>query len=848
MDLTASEIRVLGCLIEKQRTTPDAYPLTLNALRTACNQSTARDPVVRYDDATVRDAMTRLSRRRWARLAGGGRAPKFRHLLDDALTRAPDELAVLCVLMLRGPQTPGELKQRTDRLHAFADLGAVHETLRRLIERELVMQLERRPGQKEERYAHRLGEDAEDAAPLAAARYTPPPPAGVPQRGADAGAAPGVARHRCRRRAILRARGGRRARASRRAPGGRGRLQPRARAPMTASSHAASRGSRPRPPRRWPTARCNAASSASRPRSASCARSCGRCWTSSADARSARPGAPAAGQKSGVALRCPAMYRVMLLAGAVLALLCAAPANAAIAAKRLPAVAKSLTASKAGACTTTTYRAPLAGFLDARLRGSGDWDLELRDTAGRVVAASRGFGGREVAQVWVRGGQRITARACRGDGAGPSARTTFRLAQVALPKLPSGPVQLLRVYGTDKQLHALERNGLDVTHAMGRGWADVLVSGVKELASVVTSGLRYTVRVADFQKAYASARAADRRYAARAGGSPLPSGRTSYRTLPEVQGELKGLVDANPGLVRKVVFGTSYQGREISGVEIAKDVGAADGRPVFFLVALHHAREWPSLEAAMEFAHLLVQGQGDARIADLLARVRVVILPAVNPDGYVVSRGAFDPGDALGQNPDVTLVEAIAPPGGLLAYRRKNCNGELTPSLPCELAWGVDPNRNYGYGWGGPGSSSDVTSQSYHGPGPRSETEVQAVWNFVRSNHVTTLLTMHNVAALVLRPPGTSVAGFAPDEARLKAIGDAMGGAAGYTSQFGYELYDTSGTTEDDSYAATGGFGFTVEMGPPDGNFHMPYETGVVAEWTGQTRTRATAAGCARRC
>jgi uncharacterized protein YceH (UPF0502 family) len=169
VDLTATEIRVLGCLIEKQRTTPDTYPLTLNALRMACNQSTARDPVVRYDDATVRDAMTRLSRRRWARLAGGGRAPKFRHLLEEALTRAPDELAVLCVLMLRGPQTPGELKQRTDRLHAFADLAAIHETLRRLIDRDLVMQLARRPGQKEERYAQLLGGDDElQAAPAPA--------------------------------------------------------------------------------------------------------------------------------------------------------------------------------------------------------------------------------------------------------------------------------------------------------------------------------------------------------------------------------------------------------------------------------------------------------------------------------------------------------------------------------------------------------------------------------------------------------------------------------------------------------------------------------------------------------
>jgi hypothetical protein len=231
---------------------------------------------------------------------------------------------------------------------------------------------------------------------------------------------------------------------------------------------------------------------------------------------------------------------------------------------------------------------------------------------------------------------------------------------------------------------------------------------------------------------------------------------------------------------------------------------------------------------------MLVQGQNDSRIAGLLAKERVVILPLVNPDGFVSSRNAFDLGDQLGQQPDVTLVEAIAPFGGQFAYRRKNCDGEiLPPSVPCELAWGVDPNRNYGYNWGGSGSSADVTSQSYHGPAPRSEPEVKAVWNFVRTHEVTTLITLHNVAALVLRPPGTSAGGQAPDEAKLKAIGDQMGVAAGYTSQFGYELYDTSGTTEDDSYAATGGFGYTIELGPPDGNFHMPYETGVVAEWTG---------------
>jgi hypothetical protein len=161
VDLTPAEIRVLGCLIEKQRTTPDTYPLTLNALRSACNQSTNRDPVVTYDEATIRDAVTRLSRRRWARLASGAgsRASKYRHLLDESLTRAPDELAVLCVLMLRGGQTPGELKARTERLSPFADLAAVQATLERLIERQLVAQLPRRPGQKEERYVHRLSDD-----------------------------------------------------------------------------------------------------------------------------------------------------------------------------------------------------------------------------------------------------------------------------------------------------------------------------------------------------------------------------------------------------------------------------------------------------------------------------------------------------------------------------------------------------------------------------------------------------------------------------------------------------------------------------------------------------------------
>jgi len=170
MDADPAELRVLGCLIEKQRTTPDVYPLSLNALRLACNQSTNRDPVVEYDEPTIRDALQRLSARGWVRLASGpgSRAVKYRHLFDEALHVSGPEISLLAVLMLRGPQTLGELKTRTERLHGFGSTAEVDEALRGLAQRELVAQLDRRPGQKEERWTELLGSDAEPAAPVAA--------------------------------------------------------------------------------------------------------------------------------------------------------------------------------------------------------------------------------------------------------------------------------------------------------------------------------------------------------------------------------------------------------------------------------------------------------------------------------------------------------------------------------------------------------------------------------------------------------------------------------------------------------------------------------------------------------
>jgi uncharacterized protein len=182
----AVEIRVLGCLIEKQRTTPDAYPLSLNALRLACNQSTNRDPVVEYDEPAIRAALERLGKRGWTRLAtwSNRRTMKYRHLFDEALGLSEPEVALLCVLMLRGPQTPGELKTRGERLHGFAGTGEVEETLEALAGRELVTRLPRQPGQRETRYEQRLGGSPEEdgAASAPAPQAAPPPPDSLEER------------------------------------------------------------------------------------------------------------------------------------------------------------------------------------------------------------------------------------------------------------------------------------------------------------------------------------------------------------------------------------------------------------------------------------------------------------------------------------------------------------------------------------------------------------------------------------------------------------------------------------------------------------------------------------------
>jgi len=168
--LSPYEQRVIGCLIEKQHTTPEQYPLSLNALTNACNQKSSRDPVMNLDETTVQDVVDELVKRRYVstKTGFGSRVTKYQHRFCNTefgnLQLSGQELGILCVLMLRGPQTPGELRTRTERLCKFADIHEVESTLEHLRQREdgpFVLQLPREPGRREARFVHLFGEQIE---------------------------------------------------------------------------------------------------------------------------------------------------------------------------------------------------------------------------------------------------------------------------------------------------------------------------------------------------------------------------------------------------------------------------------------------------------------------------------------------------------------------------------------------------------------------------------------------------------------------------------------------------------------------------------------------------------------
>src|SRR5271154_1660593 len=191
IQLTDIEIRTLGSLIEKDITTPDYYPLSLNALVNACNQKNNRDPVMTLDEDSVSQALSTLQEKRLAGPTSGAdsRVTKYEHRLQEVFNFTRGETAILCVLLLRGPQTPGELRGRTERMHRFEDLTEVQSTLQRLMQRDptLARALPRQPGTKEARYKHLLAGDAEDGTTSDVEVARAPTPGSVSGTSSDAG-------------------------------------------------------------------------------------------------------------------------------------------------------------------------------------------------------------------------------------------------------------------------------------------------------------------------------------------------------------------------------------------------------------------------------------------------------------------------------------------------------------------------------------------------------------------------------------------------------------------------------------------------------------------------------------
>lgn len=558
------------------------------------------------------------------------------------------------------------------------------------------------------------------------------------------------------------------------------------------------------------------------------------------------------------------MRRPLIRAFGALAVLLAAP-SAASAASGSPLAAQTLRAAGSGARSchagrlaagggvrTLRVTARQTGLLRATLASRGDWDLAVFDAASeRLVGAGAVPGDRELVEGFVGAGEPLLVQACRRDGAAATARLRASTVALASPSLPVQREQLVSVATPDRAARArLGALGLDPAENGTQDSVDIVLHGAQDAAKLAGAGLSWTVKVADLRALTATNLLSDRRYELRAAPSGLPSGRDAYRHLADYEAELKALAARHPGLVKLITLPhRSLLGREILGVEIARDVNVDNGQPVFLQLGTHHAREWPSAEHAIEWAYDLVNAYGkDPQITRLVDATRTIVVPVVNPDGFNLSRewpidlsavlaAVKLPPQVNGLLPiqDPAYIAAlladqgVSPlPGTGFSYKRRNCrvqDGRDPAPGECEnlvnRRRGVDPNRNYGGFWGGPGAGFDVEDDTYRGAAPFSEPEVQNVRELVSTNQVTTLITNHTFGNLILRPPGVAAAGNPPDEPLYRELGAAMAAKNGYTNQHGFDLYDTTGTTEDWSYYATGGLGFTFEIGPSE--FHPPY-------------------------
>jgi hypothetical protein len=305
--------------------------------------------------------------------------------------------------------------------------------------------------------------------------------------------------------------------------------------------------------------------------------------------------------------------------------------------------------------------------------------------------------------------------------------------------------------------------------------------------------------------------------------------RDDYRRLVDYDTEMAELAEKNPKLVKLFEMARpSLEGRTVYGLEIAADVkDADDGRPIYYIDGVHHAREWPASEYTMLFIHQLVEKYGkDPKITSLLRKARVIAVPIVNVDGFEYSRESITSLTQQTRNATSTLGGF----NGFEGYWRKNRRSTTGVTVPAAQknpdAHGVDPNRNYPYLWGDSqgGSSGTQLDQTYRGTAPFSEPETQNVRDIILGRPVTGVITNHTYQASVLRAGG----GEAPDDKLLIEIGAKMAKILNYDLRASVG-YPTTGTTDDWAYAAMGSLGFTIEHGRQ--GFHPPYADEVGAFW-----------------
>lgn len=556
-----------------------------------------------------------------------------------------------------------------------------------------------------------------------------------------------------------------------------------------------------------------------------------------------------------------------LVAGALTMTILAVLPGSASAATRLLTSTVSGSGTTAAAChrgvattapgvVTRTVRMPVLGLVSARLSGGrGDWDLAVFDRATRrLVGASSSVGSTELAQGFAFADRDLLVQVCRGDRAAGTPRLTVTATETG-PADPTYAPRLVEVAADGPAAaRRLDALGLDLTEHGGDGHLQLVLHSAREEAALRGAGFAPRTIVADLVQRARDNAAATRAFRAATPRSGLPSGRTDYRHLADYETEMKALAAAHPGLVKLITLPhKSLEGRTILGIEVGKDVNVETGKPTFVQLGVHHAREWPSGEHVMEYAHELVNGFGkDARITRLVNASRTLLVPVVNVDGFNLSREApvdiGGPAAAANLPDEVNQQLPIEDPAylaslladqtlGTFAYKRRNCritDGAVPAEGECAKAenrtLGTDPNRNYGALWGGPGADLDPTSDIYRGAAPFSEPETQNVRELVSARQATALITNHTFSNLILRPPGVRAQGAPPDEDQLRALSDAMAAQNGYASIPGYQLYDTTGSTEDWSYDATGGFGYTFEIGSEQ--FHPPFPE-VVGEYEG---------------